>query len=74
MNNIPKGYDENGVRSGNGKWIKEVDNEDMDKDIDDIVKCERCGAIEDREFANVVRAGDETHYYCEQCASELGLI
>jgi hypothetical protein len=34
MNNIPHGYDENGVRSGNGKWEQAiVHEEDIEKRI-----------------------------------------
>lgn len=74
--NIPNGYDENGVRAGNGKWEDERDITDIDETIedkDDVIQCIRCGAIEDREFALKVGASDEGHYLCEICASEMGL-
>lgn len=74
--NIPNGYDENGNRAGNGKWEEEKDITEIDEtigDIDDIIQCIRCGAIEDRKVALKVGARDEGHYLCEICASEMGL-
>lgn len=74
--NIPDGYDENGVRAGVGKWEKEKDITDIDEtieDVDDVIQCLRCGAIEDRGVALKVGATDEGHYLCDICASEMGL-
>ena len=30
MNNIPYGYDENGVRNGDGRWRRTISQEDID--------------------------------------------
>ena len=33
MNNIPYGYDENGVRNGDGRWRGTISQEDIDRRI-----------------------------------------
>lgn len=55
MDNIPQGYDENGIRNGNGKWY---DSED-DKEI---------GTFDDYDYFKAVREAQEGHFVeCENC-------
>ena len=72
--NIPDGFDENGVRSGNGAW----DDEELEVEVDidrfetpseeDYVKCGECGRIITREEATTTFKG--TGYLCEDCREE----
>lgn len=72
--NIPEGYDENGVRGGFGKW----DDEELEVEVDidrfetpseeDYVKCAECGKIITREEATTTFSG--TGYLCEDCRDE----
>lgn len=67
MNNIPYGYDENGVRAGVGHWselgcrVGGGEVEEIDR-IDELGRCEECGKVIDK-----------GHRLCEQCSLELGL-
>ena len=63
MNNIPEGYDENGVRSGNGDWKEDFVQEE------DLIDCYRCGDVIDKSEAVSLNAG----YLCQTCANELEL-
>lgn len=60
MKNIPKGYDENGIRSGTGKW--------------ESPRCHRCGIkLEDIDSVRVGKLGDQKEL-CEVCAEDMGVI
>jgi len=73
--NIPDGYDGNGVRNGNGAWDDDEERE-VEVDIDqfeepspeDFVKCNECGKIITREEATTTFSG--TGYLCEDCKEE----
>ena len=46
MNNIPGGYDENGVRAGRGKFMDvcpECGSEDVWRNASDEMMCDNCG-------------------------------
>jgi late competence protein required for DNA uptake (superfamily II DNA/RNA helicase) len=75
MDNIPEGYDENGVRNGDGRW-NELTDEEMERlipdkdDIDyteELIECTRCRAIVDRNDGAVVGG----RFYCERCRSDM---
>ncbi|KKR56917.1 MAG: hypothetical protein UT94_C0024G0011 [Candidatus Uhrbacteria bacterium GW2011_GWF2_40_263] len=82
-NNIPEGFDENGVRSGVGKWEdgiwSDIECEDIDTppilfdDEDDIktVQCYRCGIIVDENDAVSIDYG--TGHICNRCADEMDI-
>ncbi len=73
MNNIPQGYDENGVRNGNGSWRDNFLQPDEVAIEDggelDIIECLRCGKVIDRKDAVILNNG----YICQVCAEELEL-
>jgi hypothetical protein len=59
-NNIPAGYDENGIRAGNGKW--------------ESPRCHRCNVkLEDTDSVRVGKLGDQKEL-CEVCAEDMGVI
>ena len=69
--NIPHGYDENGVRAGNG----EVDTKKKEYPLEDleVVQCSHCSRFID--LGEAYDIGDfNTGYVCEVCASDLGII
>lgn len=72
--NIPEGYDENGVRGGFGKWSDDEEEVDIDidqfeaPDTDDYVKCNNCGGIITRDIAINIPKG--TGFLCPECSTE----
>ena len=83
MDNIPNGYDENGVRNGNGQWYdveeeeKEIgtfDDYDYFKDVREaqeghFVECDYC-----KRFSSINDSWDViygTGYICDKCKSKL---
>ena len=60
--NIPHGYDENGVRAGNGDWKKDFVQED---ELVECVKCDKTILIEEATKL-------ENNYLCDTCVRELG--
>lgn len=68
MNNIPEGYDENGVRAGNGQWdVFEFEGGEASEELD-VVTCFNCGcAIEVSDSINY-----EDEDFCLNCVMELG--
>ena len=69
--NIPHGYDENGVRAGNGRV--EVEQKEYPQEDLEAVECLQCGVVVD--LGEAYRVGDfSTGYMCEPCASDMGVI
>lgn len=82
MDNIPQGYDENGVRSGLGKWIMSEDVEEIKgatgsfdeydflREIDKghFVECARCERLVN--IQDAIKTWFGTGYLCENCAKE----
>lgn len=62
MNNIPEGYDENGVRNGNGNWKEDFIQED------ELVECAKCDKTIPLEEATKL----ENNFLCDTCVRELG--
>lgn len=78
--NIPTGYDENGVYRGNGRWYDEDEQEQGSFDEYDFLKgkeghfveCEYCS-----KFVNVNDCWDidyGTRYACEKCKNKLSKL
>jgi hypothetical protein len=67
LSNIPEGYDENGVRNGNGQW-EEYPEEEIEQL--DIVECLECGAVIDSADATYYQSG----FLCNDCAKQLELV
>jgi hypothetical protein len=84
MENIPNGYDENGVRNGNSKWYDDeggtgyeqgdFDDYDYFKEVDKghFVECEYCGKLVDVKSAWDINYG--TKYVCENCKSKINKL
>jgi len=76
MNNIPEGFDENGVRNGNGVWEDDEENTEIDIDQfepvieEDMGECIRCGELLPKDSMRSVSYG--TGYICEVCADDMG--
>ncbi len=82
MDNIPQGYDENGVRNGNGRWVdveeeeKEVgtfDEYDYYKELREaekgvFVECDKCHKLVKERTTTKVWYG--TGYLCPKCTKE----
>lgn len=83
-NNIPIGYDENGVRNGNGKWYDDeggtgyeqgdFDDYDYFKEIDKghFVECEYCSKLVDIKDTWDINYG--TKYVCKNCKNEISKL
>ena len=83
MKNIPNGYDENGVRNGNGRWVdvEEQENEiggfdeyDYYKELREaekgvFVECDKCHKLVKEKTTTKVWYG--TGYLCRECSKTL---
>lgn len=81
-NNIPEGYDENGVYRGNGRWyddeedvegIGTFDEYDFLKEVDKghFVECAKC-----QELVNIkdtITTYYGTGYLCQKCIKEFNI-
>jgi|GEM_PF-4883528 len=88
MDNIPKGYDENGVRSGVGKWEEgiwsDIECEDIDP-IEDLFLDDRGEDLENPETVQCYRCGAivskleatavdyGTGHICQRCADDMDI-
>lgn len=81
-NNIPDGYDENGVRGGVGHWSIEdepeveqgtIDEYDFLREIDKghFVECAKCGELVN--IKKTIRTYYGTGYLCEKCVKEFDI-
>lgn len=82
--NIPDGYDENGVRNGNGNWVMDdedtrqgtVDEYDFYRDIEMthggyFVECTKCGKLVP--IKKTIKTHYGTGYLCEKCQKEFDI-
>ena len=88
MDNIPEGYDENGVRSGDGSWYEFEDlcpkcgSDNVFRNSSDFLICENCGyeEVPEDEMGVCDRCGADTpeviliNGLCPVCAEEMGVI
>lgn len=83
MDNIPQGYDENGVRNGNGKWY-EIEQEEQEigtfdeydyyrelreADKGHFVECDECGRLTKK--SNTIEVWYGTGFLCKNCRGDL---
>jgi formylmethanofuran dehydrogenase subunit E len=74
LNNIPIGFDENGVYRGDGRWSDDEEELNINLDdfepvaIDDYVECGNCGEIIRRDQATTTFY--KTGYLCPICADD----
>ena len=76
--NIPEGFDENGVRNGNGQW-RDDEEEEGEVNLDDYepiavgdyVECHRCARLIPISEAVSIKGG--TGYMCDVCADDMGI-